>query len=157
MSSATPTTHELTLSRIINAPRDKVWRCWTEPELLMQWYCPRPWRVTQAELDVRPGGRSYVLMEGPNGEQAPNPGVYLEVIPGSKLVMTDAFDEAWQPSGKAFMVAEITLEDAGEGHTQYRAVARHWSAEDRQTHEQMGFHEGWAAAAQQLEDLACTI
>ena len=82
--------HELTLSRIIDAPRDKVWRCWTEPELLMQWYCPRPWRVTRAELDVRPGGRSYVLMEGPNGEQAPNPGVYLEVVPGRKLVMTDA-------------------------------------------------------------------
>jgi len=157
MSSATPTTHELTLSRIISAPRDKVWRCWTEPALLMQWYCPRPWRVTQAELDVRPGGRSYVLMEGPNGEQAPHPGVYLEVIPGRKLVMTDAFDEAWLPSGKAFMVAEINLDDAGGGRTHYRAVARHWSEEDRQTHEQMGFHEGWAAAAQQLEDLARTI
>ena len=149
--------HELTLSRIIDAPRDKVWRCWTEPELLMQWYCPRPWRVTRAELDVRPGGRSYVLMEGPNGEQVPNPGVYLEVIPGRRLEMTDAFEDAWLPSGKAFMVAEITLDDAGEGRTQYHAVARHWSAEDRQTHEQMGFHEGWAAAAQQLEDLARTI
>lgn len=157
MDKQTPELHELLLSRVINAPRDKVWRCWVEPELLMQWFCPKPWRVTQAELDVRAGGRSFVLMEGPNGEKAPNPGVYLEVIPGKRLVMTDAFDRAWIPSDKAFMVAEITMEDADDGNTRYHALVRHWSAEDRLAHEEMGFHEGWGTATNQLEELARSI
>lgn len=149
--------NSLKIERTIAAARDKVWRCWTEPELLKQWYCPRPWQVVEAELDVRAGGRCFVVMQGPEGQRMPMPGVYLDVMQGSRLVFTDAFESAWLPSGKAFMVGEIRLADTPDGHTHYEAFAHHWNAEDRATHEQMGFHQGWGAAADQLEALAKSL
>src|SRR5262249_52411008 len=53
--------HELVLTRIINQPREKLYRCWTEPSLLPRWFCPKPWDVARAELDVRSGGNSYIV------------------------------------------------------------------------------------------------
>lgn len=149
--------HELSLQRTLAAPRAAVWRCWTEPGLLMQWFCPRPWRVIQAEIDLRPGGRFYTLMEGPQGERVPGPGVYLEVVEGRRLVFTDAFLSAWVPSGKPFMVGDVRFSDRPEGGTRYLACARHWTEEDRRAHEAMGFHSGWGAAAAQLEELARSL
>jgi uncharacterized protein YndB with AHSA1/START domain len=76
------------------------------------------------------------------------------VVPNRKIVFTDAFTSAWQPSDKPFMVATVTFEDIGGGKTRYTAVARHWTVADREAHEKMGFHEGWGIAASQLEALA---
>jgi uncharacterized protein YndB with AHSA1/START domain len=149
--------HELVLERVLDAPRAAVWRCWMEPELLKQWFCPLPWKVTEARMDNRAGGAVYFLMEAPNGEKFPNHGVYLEIVPERKIVSTDAFVGDWQPSEKPFMVSIVTMEDAPGGRTKYRAVARHWTAEDREQHEKMGFHEGWGKAADQLEALARTL
>jgi uncharacterized protein YndB with AHSA1/START domain len=151
------TSHDLVLERTLQAPRMAIWRCWTEPALMEQWFCPKPWRVTDVKTDLRAGGASSMLMRGPNGEAFPNNGVYLEVVPGQRLVFTDAFTSAWQPSGKAFMVGEITLADAPGSGTLYKAIARHWNAEDRAQHEAMGFHQGWGIAADQLEALAKTL
>ena len=158
MSATTnPELHELTLTRIIDAPPAKVWRCWTEPKLMKEWFTPRPWLTPVVETDVRPGGSSLVLMRGPNGEENPCHGVYLEVVPNKKLVFTDAFTKAWVPSGHAFMVCELTFEEVAGGKTRYTARARHWSAEDRASHEKMGFHEGWGKATDQLEALVKTL
>lgn len=150
-------THELTLARIIGAPREAVYRCWTEPELIKHWFTPRPWTTPVVEVDVRPGGTSRIVMRGPEGEEFPSEGVYLEVVPGRKLVFTDAYTRAWQPSAKPFMTGIITFGHAGGGRTDYRARVVHWSAEDRVRHEEMGFHEGWAKATDQLEALARTL
>ncbi len=149
--------HELVLTRVMDARRENLWRCWTEPELLKQWFCPRPWRVSKAAIDVRPGGASLIVMNGPNGEEFPNRGVYLDVKRGERIVFTDAFVDAWTPSGKAFMVGTVEFSDAGDGKTNYTATVRHWSAEDLAQHEKMGFHEGWGKAADQLEELAKTL
>ena len=157
MDNKTTDTLTLAIERVIDAPSAAVWRCWTEPSLLMQWYCPRPWQVTQARMDVRPGGSFFALMQGPEGEAIPVPGVYLAVEPGRRLVFTDAFTDAWRPSGKAFMVGEVLLEDTQDGKTRYRAMAHHWNAQDRDQHLQMGFEAGWNAAADQLEALARSL
>jgi uncharacterized protein YndB with AHSA1/START domain len=149
--------HELVLKRTLAASRANLWRCWSEPELLMQWFCPLPWKVTEAKFDMRAGGSSYFLMKGPNGEEFPNRGVYLEVEHQKKIVFTDAFVDAWTPSEKAFMVGTVTFEDAPGGGTLYTAVAKHWSEEDLKAHEQMGFHDGWGKAAEQLEALAKSL
>lgn len=148
---------DLVLTRIIDAPRHKVYRCWTEVGLLKQWFTPKPWTTPHAELDVRPGGASLVVMADENGNEYPNPGIYLEVVPNEKLVFTDAYTGAWELSGKPFMTVVLTFEDAGAGKTKYTAVARHWSVEDREAHEKMGFHEGWGICVDQLEQLARTI
>ncbi len=152
-----PSGHELVLTRVIDAPREKLFRCWTNPELLKQWFVPKPWTIARAEVDVRPGGSSLVVMRSPEGQEMPNPGVFLEVVENERLVLTDAYTSAWVPSAKPFMTAIVTFEDLGGGKTRYTARARHWTAEDRETHEKMGFHEGWGICADQLAALAKTV
>lgn len=147
---------ELVLTRLIDAPRDKLFRCWTEPELLKQWFAPLPWTTPTVEADVRPGGSSFFVMRGPDGQEFPNRGVYLEVVRNEKIVFTDAYTKAWEPSEKPFFTGIITFEDEG-GKTRYTARARHWTVEDRERHEMMGFHEGWGQCADQLAALAKRI
>ncbi len=147
---------ELVLTRLIDAPRAKLFRCWTDPELMKQWFVPAPWTLARVETDVRPGGSSLVVMRDPEGNEYPNPGIYLEVVQDEKLVFTDAYTSAWQPSEKPFMTAIVTFEDEG-GKTRYTARALHWTPEDRKTHEEMGFHEGWGICADQLAALAAKI
>ncbi len=144
---------ELVLDRLLDAPREKLFRIWTDGSTYADWFCPKPWTVTKAELDVRPGGKSLIVMKGPEGQEFPNRGIFLEVVPNEKIVFTDAFTDAWTPSERPFMVATVTFADEG-GKTRYRAVARHWSAEACAEHEKMGFHEGWGIVATQLEALA---
>lgn len=156
--AATPANeNELVISRVLNAPRDKVFRAWTDPEVMMQWFAPHPWTTVRAEVDVRPGGASLVVMRSPDGQDCPCPGMYLEVVKNERLVFTDAYIGDWQPSAKPFMTVVLTFEDAGDGKTLYTARARHWSQEDRATHEKMGFHEGWMQCAGQLEEVAASL
>ncbi|HPE49151.1 MAG TPA: SRPBCC domain-containing protein [Hyphomonas sp.] len=156
-SIETPHPFDLVLERTIAAPAYALYRCYTEPDLVCQWFCPKPWRVTEAKLDLRPGGATFHRMRGPEGEDVPLHGQYLEVIPGRRVVTTDAYTGDWVPSAKPFMTAIVTFRDLGNGTTLYRAVARHWSAEDKAAHEAMGFHEGWGMAADQLEELAQSL
>lgn len=149
--------HVLTLDRVIDALVEKVWRCWTEPKLLEQWFCPKPWHVTDVRIDLKPGGEFSSIMNGPEGEKSDNIGVFLEVEPWKRLVTTDAFRPGWIPSGRAFMAAEMLFEDTGDGKTRYIARAMHWDEAARKEHERMGFYEGWGMAADQLEVLAKTL
>jgi uncharacterized protein YndB with AHSA1/START domain len=160
MTLATPTLsgspRELVLSRLIDVPRDKLFRCWTEPALIVQWFTPPPWKTVRAELDLRAGGSSCVVMQGPDGTEVPNRGVYLEVVKNERLVFTDAYTAAWEPSDKPFFTCILTFEDEG-GKTRYTARARHWTAEDCAAHERMGFHSGWSIATDQLTVLAASL
>jgi uncharacterized protein YndB with AHSA1/START domain len=155
---ARPEAHarDLVLDRLLQAPRAAVWRCWTEPELLTQWFCPRPWRAVDFVVDLRPGGGSRCTMLGPDGETVPNEGVYLEVVPERRLVFTDAYTAGWVPANSPFFTGVIDLADE-DGGTRYRVRARHWTDEARDRHEKMGFHEGWGHATDQLEALARTL
>jgi uncharacterized protein YndB with AHSA1/START domain len=156
--TATPTSdRELVLTRLIDVPREKLWRCWTEPKLMVQWFTPAPWKTIHAETDVRPGGSSYIVMQGPDGTEMPNRGVYLEVIKNEKLVFTDAYTSAWEPSENPFFTGILTFEDAGNGQTRYTARALHWTKENREAHEKMGFHQGWGVATDQMTALARTL
>ena len=143
---------ELVLTRIIDAPRERVFRAWTDPKLLVQWWAPRPLTTPVCEIDPRPGGGFRTLMREPDGKEYPANGVYLEIVENERIVFTDAFEPGWKPAQKAFMTAIVTFEDLG-GRTRYTARALHWTAADRETHEQMGFHEGWGQCADQLAAL----
>jgi uncharacterized protein YndB with AHSA1/START domain len=147
---------ELVLTRIIDAPRESVYRAWTEPELLKKWFAPLPYTTPHAELDVRPGGANLIVMSDPEGNEFANRGVYLEVVENERLVITDAYGTAWEPSQKAFMTVILTFEDMG-GKTRYTVRVRHWTVADREAHENMGFHEGWGQCADQLARLAATL
>ena len=143
---------ELVITRIIDAPPEAVYRAWTEPKLLKRWFAPRPWSTSRAQVDVRPGGSSLMVMRSPEGKDMPCPGVYLEVVPNEKIVATDAFTSAWVPSQKPFMTLILTFEPV-RGKTRYTARVRHWSVADREAHEKMGFYEGWGRCTDQLAEL----
>ena len=145
--------NDLVLTRIIDAPREKVFNAWTDPALLKQWFAPLPWTTPVVETDVRTGGTNFFVMRSPEGNDFPNHGVYLDVVKNERLVFTDAFKKAWEPSDKPFMTVVLTFEDQG-GKTKYTARVRHWNAADREAHEKMGFREGWGIATDQLEAVA---
>jgi len=156
-AEATPNSdRELVICRIIDAPREKVFRAWTNPKLMTQWFAPLPWTTPVAEVDLRPGGSSLVVMRDPDGNEFPSRGVYLEIVENERLVFTDAYTRAWEPSEKPFMTVILTFEDEG-GKTRYTARALHWTIADRDRHVQMGFHEGWAMCTEQLEALAAKL
>ena len=152
MSATLETDRDLVLTRLIDAPRAKLFEAWTQPEVLKQWFAPLPYTTPFAEMDVRAGGANLITMRGPDGVDMPNRGVYLEVVPNERLVFTDAYTEAWAPSAKPFMTWILPFEDEA-GKTRYTARVRHWTVEDREAHEKMGFHQGWGQCADQLEAL----
>lgn len=148
---------ELVIARKVAASPDKLFRCWTDPALIPEWFCPKPWRAEVVKMDVRPGGVSQTIFHGPDGESFPNDGVYLEVVPNQKLVFTDAFTDGWRTTENPMFTGVITFEDAGDGQTLYIARARHWTRESAEKHAQMGFQEGWGVCAEQMEALAKTL
>jgi uncharacterized protein YndB with AHSA1/START domain len=147
---------DLVLTRIIDAPREKVFKAWTDTNLLKQWFAPAPLTTPVAEIDLRPGGSNLIVMRDTQGNDMPNRGVYLEVVENERLVFTDAYTRAWEPSAKPFMTVILTFDDHG-GKTKYTALVRHWTVADRETHEKMGFHQGWGICTDQLAALVAKI
>jgi len=140
---------DLVLERTVPVPPQAVWDAWTRPEQLMQWFTPRPWSTVACDIDLRPGGVFRTVMRSPEGEEFDNPGCYLVVDPGRRLVFTDALGPGYRPRAEPFMTAEIHIEPDGAG-TRYRAIARHADPDARVKHEEMGFAEGWGTALDQL-------
>ncbi|WP_375397814.1 SRPBCC family protein [uncultured Sphingomonas sp.] len=142
--------HELSITRLIDAPVAAVWRAWTGH--LSEWFCPKPWRAELIEQELKAGGRSVIVMHGPAGEENRLEGVVLEVVPQRRIVTTDALTADWMPQGP-FMVRVDEFADE-DGRTRYTATARHWTAEAKAQHEAMGFEAGWGISADQLEAVA---
>jgi uncharacterized protein YndB with AHSA1/START domain len=149
---------DLVLTRHMAVAPERVYRAWTEPELLKQWFAPKPVVIREVEFQLRPGGRMYVLMVMPDGTEYPNEGCVLVVEPNRRLVFTECLSGGFRPIEKPMlpMTAEVTFAPDGDG-TLYTAKALHASAETRDQHEKMGFHDGWGTAATQLEALARTL
>jgi uncharacterized protein YndB with AHSA1/START domain len=149
---------ELVLGRIVDATPQQLFKLWTTPDLFPQWFCPKPWRAEVTKMDLKPGGASNNTMYGPDGEVFENKGVYLEIVPNEKLVFTDAFTEGWVPAEDGgMMTATLTFEPIEGGKTRYIARAAHPTVEKLKQHEQMGFHDGWGAVADQMEAVAKTL
>jgi uncharacterized protein YndB with AHSA1/START domain len=156
---------DLVLERTLDAPIDLVWEAYTKPEHLKRWFAPKPYEITEMELDLRPGGIFRLRMVGPDGFDTGHgvPGCVLEVAEREKLVWTSALGPGYRPNNtgegcESFpFTAVVTFADAGNGKTQYRAVALHKDMADRETHEKMGFQEGWGTVAGQLAEYARSL
>ena len=156
---------DLVLERTVDVPPHLVWKAWTEPELLKRWFTPAPWTTVDCEIDLRPGGIFRAVMRSPEGQEVDGgAGCYLEVVENEKLVWTNALEPGYRPARAApeagetdfAFTAVITLEPHGTG-TKYTAVAIHRDEAGRERHAQMGFHDGWSAALDQLVALARTL
>jgi uncharacterized protein YndB with AHSA1/START domain len=150
---------DLVLERVVDVPPHLAWKAWTEPEHLKKWFCPLPWKTVECEIDLRPGGIFRTVMRGPEGQEFPGVGCYLEIVKNEKLVWTSALLPGYRPAPKPvngpdlLFTAVILLEPQGKG-TKYTAIAIHQDEEGRNRHEKMGFHEGWGKALDQLVELA---
>ena len=141
--------HELSVERHIAASPGKVWEVMTER--LTEWWCPKPWTTEIVEMDRRPGGRSAMIMHGPDGEAHAQEGIYLAYEPGRRFAFTDALTVDLMPQGP-FMIGIFEIEPDGAG-TRYSAKARHWTSDAMEQHRDMGFEAGWGAVADQLKAL----
>lgn len=146
---------DLVISRLLRAPRSLVWKAWTDPAHLKQWWCPKPWTTDVLGFELVPGGSFHTLMRGPEGETSDNPGTFLEIVPQSRIVWTTALVANWRPAAQPWMpiTAFITFEDEGAG-TRYVATVLHKDKATRDSHEQMGFFDGWGTCIDQLDAYA---
>lgn len=148
---------DLVITRTLNAPRSVVWRAWSEPEYLARWWCPRPWTTEVLDFDLRSGGAFDVMMRGPDDEENYNPGLFLDIQPEQRIVFTSVLTKGWRPAAPFLpMTAVITMDEVGDT-THYTAKVMHETSEDRQRHEDMGFHDGWGTCIDQLEELAAQL
>ena len=150
---------DLVFERIVDVPQELVWAAWTTPNHLTHWFTPVPWNTVDCEIDLRPGGIFRTVMRSPEGKDFPNVGCYLEIIKNEKLVWTNALGPGYRPSnpstaeetacGSFFFTAVILLE-RHQKWTKYTALVIHKDEAGRKQHEEMGFHEGWGKALDQL-------
>ena len=147
---------DLTIDRVIRAPRAAVWTAWTDPERLRRWWLPAPHLCRVERLDVRPGGGLVTSMSDDGTAYGPHmDACFLVVDELERIVFTNAIDSGWRPAAPApvSMTAEVTLADHPDG-TDYRVVVRHGDPASRSRHEELGFHEGWGAVTAQLAGVA---
>jgi len=142
---------DLVIEREIDVPVALVWKAWTTPAHLRQWFVPKPWTITACEMDLRPGGIFSTVMRSPEGQEFPNLGCYLDVVPEERLIFTDTLLPGFRPSPNPFFTAALLLAPNGSG-TRYTAIALHGDAEGRKKHEEMGFYDGWNTVIDQMVD-----
>jgi uncharacterized protein YndB with AHSA1/START domain len=147
---------DLVLERTVDISPELVWKAWTRPEHLTKWFTPRPWSTVECEIDLRPGGIFRTVMRSPEGDDFPNLGCYLEIVPNRKLVWTDVLEPGFRPTRQEpgphcpfRFTAVILLEPRGTG-TKYTAIVMHEDEPSRRQHEDVGFQTGWGSALDQL-------
>ena len=149
MATAEP--HDLVLERTLDAPRDLVWRAWSDPDHLKRWWAPRPYETPEAEMDVRPGGIFSIDIAGEDGREFPNVGCFLDVVPMERLVWTSMLFPGYRPAvfDDIPITAIVTMESVGTG-TRYVFTALHRNEADLETNKASGFYQGTEIAVDQF-------
>lgn len=144
---------DLTISRIIKAPRAAVWSAWTDPRKFEQWWIPKPALCRVVEMELQPGGGLVTQISENGAAFTPHlDACFLAVDEGARIVFTNALTGGWRPAEQPFITAIITLGDHPEG-TEYFAHVMHKSGADRKLHDELGFHDGWGTVVGQLAGL----
>lgn len=149
----------LRLSRLLKAPRSALWRAWSDPVHLAQWWCPKPWVTEVLAFDFRSGGAFHTRMRGPQGGESDNPGCFLELVSQQRIVFTSQLGAGWQPL-KAWMPMTAVFEMAdepGSPGTRYTATCLHPDEATARQHAEMGFDEGWGICMDQLDAYALSL
>ena len=143
---------DFAIERFIDAPTALVWEALTKPEHLKEWYMPREWgRVSRAEMDLRPGGIISIDIVVGDGQDVPNVGCVLDVIPMKRLVWTSMLFPGYRPAvfDDIPITAIMTMESVGTG-TRYVFTALHRNEADLETNKASGFYQGTEIAVDQF-------
>ncbi|MET0235135.1 MAG: SRPBCC domain-containing protein [Kibdelosporangium sp.] len=145
---------DLSIERVIRAPRKVVWDAWTDPASLARWWIPAPTVCLVDRLETRAGGAFVTRMSDDGVTFHPHMNAcFLRVDEFERLVFTNTVDGEWRPANPdpIAMTAEITLRDHADG-TDYRIVVRHGDPAARDLHAELGFADGWGTTADQLTE-----
>jgi uncharacterized protein YndB with AHSA1/START domain len=110
------TAQEITLTRVFDAPRELVWKAWTEPDRLVQWWGPPGWStpLETVTMDVRPGGTMRLTSVSEDGTEMTVVGVYREVVEPERLAFDEPAEDSWHEGAESV----VTLNDLGDGRTE---------------------------------------
>lgn len=143
---------DLTISRVIKAPRSAVWHAWTDRASFEQWWVPAPGICQVQDMELHPGGAFRTQISEDGGPFMPHiTGCFLAVDDLERIVFTNSLVGGWRPAEEPFMTAVITMQDHPDG-TEYVAHVMHRNAADRDTHEKLGFYDGWGTVMRQLAE-----
>jgi uncharacterized protein YndB with AHSA1/START domain len=135
--SAAISTQEITITRRFDAPRELVWKAWTEPDQLAQWWGPPGWtnRLETLTMDVRPGGAFRITsVSDEDGTEMTTSGAYREVLEPERLVLEEPAEDAWHENA----VSVVTLTDLGDGRTEIVLHATIQTTEEMRAHAEAG-------------------
>jgi uncharacterized protein YndB with AHSA1/START domain len=166
--SAENATRDFVLTRVFDAPRELVWKCFTDPERMKQWWGPKGFTVTASEMDLRVGGSYHYGMKSPDGHAMWGKFVYREIVPPERMVFINSFSDEkggltrhpLSPTWPLEMLSTFTFDDLGDGKTRFTI---RWSPYKASTEEQKTFDaghdsmtQGWGGTIQQLEAYLAT-
>lgn len=157
----------LVISRTFDAPRELVWKAWTEPEMIMKWWGPEGFTAPSAKVDLQVGGKAIFAMQGPAGSEWDrvmySAGVYKEIIPFEKIVTTDYFSDAdgnmiepsaegQDPNFPKEMTITILFEEVDGGKTKLSVIyPKPETKEQMDAMMKSGMEEGWNSSLNKLE------
>jgi uncharacterized protein YndB with AHSA1/START domain len=141
---------DMTIVRVVDAPRALVWKAWTDPQHLANWFGPKQFTNPVCEADVRPGGTMRITMRGPDGTLYPMVAVYDEVVELERLVWTTSVEHAENVS---FEIRQVTTFAERDGKTELTLQAFVLRATPESAGALGGMHEGWSQSLDKLADL----
>jgi uncharacterized protein YndB with AHSA1/START domain len=154
---------DFVMSRVFDAPRDLVWKCFTDPERMKQWWGPKGFKVLAAKMDLRPGGTYHYGMQAPNGQIMWGKFVYREIVPQERMVFINSFSDekggiTRHPGNENWPLelrSTFSFEDAPGGKTKFTVTwTPHNASEDeRKTFDssRQSMLQGWGGTLEQLE------
>lgn len=142
---------ELTITRVLNAPRERVFKAWTDSKELAQWWGPKGFTNPVCEVDLKPGGALRIVMRAPDGAEYPMQGVFREIVPPSRLVFTNI---AVDKDGNHIIegLTTVTFDEAG-GKTKLTLQTRGVAVVDYAAAYLNGMEAGWTQSLEKLEAL----
>jgi len=143
-------TERMIVTRVFDAPRELVWKAWTDPKYVMQWWGPKDFTAPFCKIDFRVGGKFLCCMKAPDGKEFWNGGEYHEIVPHEKIVYSMYFaDSKGNKVDAAHYGIEheaidgahdvITFEDLGDGKTKLTLTGN----EAMESAKNSGEVEGW--------------
>lgn len=154
---------DFVISRTFNAPRDLVWKCFTDPERMKEWWGPKGFKVIASKMDLRPGGSYHYGLQSPNEQPMWGKLAYREIVPPEKLVLINSFSNekggtARHPGHESWplqMLSTFTFENLPGGKTKFTVRWAPYNATEVEVKtfdsNRISMTQGWSGTFEQLE------